>query len=113
MSRELNSSTAHRRRDLEKRLGNVNGAISKAVDALLGDAPRRALRERLATLEAERDEIEAAIADVVPPAVEFHPNAANVYRDKIRGSEEGFSRLLRISERAAEPLESRGALVAG
>lgn len=84
MSRELNSSTAHRRRDLEKRLGNVNGAISKAVDALLGEVPSRALRDRLTALEAQRDEIESAIADVVPPAVEFHPNAANAYRDHIR-----------------------------
>ncbi|MGY3484438.1 hypothetical protein ACVW1C_002321 [Bradyrhizobium sp. USDA 4011] len=154
MSRELHSSTAHRRRDLEKRLGNVNGTISKAVDALLGEAPSRALRERLAALEAERDEIEAAIADVVPPAVEFHPNAANAYRDKIQNLKKALSEsdedsrlaaneaireivekvvvhprgrykpvrieiygqlaaLLRISERAAKPLESRGALVAG
>ncbi|WP_321176614.1 hypothetical protein [Bradyrhizobium sp. USDA 3256] len=154
MARELHSSTAHRRRDLEKRLGNINGAISKAVDALLGEAPSRALRERLAALEAERDEIEAAIADVVPPAVEFHPNAANAYRDKIRDLKQALAEsdedsrlaaheaireivekvvvhprgryqpvqidiygqlaaLLRISERAAEPLGSREALVAG
>lgn len=33
----------------------------EAVDALLGQAPSRALRDRLAALEAERDEIEAAI----------------------------------------------------
>ena len=30
-SRELHGSTAHRRRDHEKRLGNVNGPISKAT----------------------------------------------------------------------------------
>jgi site-specific DNA recombinase len=83
VSRELHSSTAHRRRDLEKRLGNVNGSISKAVGALLGDNPR-ALRDRLSALETERDEIEAAIADVAPPVVEFHPNAANAYREKVR-----------------------------
>ncbi|WP_245322144.1 hypothetical protein [Bradyrhizobium sp. LTSPM299] len=65
-SRELHGSTAHRRRDLEKRLGNINCSISKAVDALLGDNPSRALRERLAALEAERDQIEATIADIVP-----------------------------------------------
>jgi site-specific DNA recombinase len=76
-SRELHGSTAHRRRDLEKRLGNVNGSISKAVDALLGDNPSRALRERLTAMEAERDQIEATIADIVPPTAEFHPNAAN------------------------------------
>jgi hypothetical protein len=75
---------AHRRRDLEKRLGNVNGVISKAVDALLGDNPSRALRERLAALETERDEIEVTIADIVFPAVEFHPNAANAYREKVQ-----------------------------
>jgi DNA invertase Pin-like site-specific DNA recombinase len=154
MSRELHSSTAHRRRDLEKRLGNVNGAISKAVDALLGEAPSRALRERLAALEAERDQIEADIAEVVPPAVEFHANAANAYRDKVRNLKKALAEsdedsraaaheaireivekvvvhprgrykpvqieiygqlaaLLRISERAAKPLESREALVAG
>jgi site-specific DNA recombinase len=153
--RELHSSTAHRRRDLEKRLGNVNGAISKAVDALLGDNPSRAVRERLAGLEAERDEIEAAIADVAPAAVEFHPNAALAFQEKVRNLKrtlseaDGDSRvaaheaireivekvvvhprgrykpveieiygqlaaLLRISERAAaDPLESRGVLVAG
>jgi predicted Ser/Thr protein kinase len=42
------------------------------------------LRDRLAAQEAERDEIEAEIAAVAPPAVEFHPNAANDYRDKVR-----------------------------
>jgi site-specific DNA recombinase len=153
-SRELHGSTAHRRRDLEKRLGNINGSIAKAVDALLGDNPSRAVRERLAALEAERDEIEAAIADVVPPTVEFHPNVANAFRDKVRdlkkalAESDGDNRaaaheaireivekvvihpqgpykpveieiygqlaaLLRISERAAEPLKSRGVLVAG
>jgi site-specific DNA recombinase len=153
-SRELHGSTAHRRRDLEKRLGNVNGSITKAVDALLGDNPSRAVRERLVALEAERDEVEAAIADVVPPTVEFHPNAANAFREKVRdlkkalAESDGDNRaaahdaireivekvvihpkgpykpveieiygqlaaLLRISERAAEPLESRGVLVAG
>jgi len=59
-------------------------AIGKAVDALLGDARSRAVRERLAALEAERDQIEAAIVDVAPPTVEYHPNAANAYRDKVR-----------------------------
>jgi site-specific DNA recombinase len=154
-SRELHSSTAHRRRDPERRLGNVNGAISKAVDALLGESPSRALRDRLTALEAERDEIEATIAEVAPPTVEFHPNAADAYRAKVRDLKKALAEsdedsrtaaheaireivekvvihprgpykpveieihgqlaaLLRISERAAaDPLESRGLLVAG
>lgn len=155
VSRELHSSTAHRHRDLEKRLGNINGAIAKAVDVLLAETPSRALRDRLAALEAERDEIEAEIAAVAPPAVEFHPNAANAYGDKVRNLKRALAEsdedsraaaneaireivekvvihprgpykpveieiygqlaaLLRISERAAaDPLESRGVLVAG
>lgn len=155
MTRELNSSTAHRRRDLEKQLGNINGAINKAVDAILEEAPSRALRDRLAALEAERDQTEADIANIIPPAVEFHPNAAHAYRDKVRdlkktlAASDDDSRLaahevireivekivvhpgkpyrpveieiygqlaalLRISERAAaDPLESRGVVVAG
>jgi site-specific DNA recombinase len=106
-------------------------------------------------LKAERDEIEAEIAAVVPPAVEFHPNAANAYREKIRDLKQALAdcdddnrfqahaamrkivekvvihrqgryrpvrveiygqlaALLRISERATEPLdESRDVLVAG
>ena len=50
----------------------------------MGDSPSRAPRLRLAVVEAERDQIGADIAEVVPPAVELHPNAANAYRDKIR-----------------------------
>ncbi|WP_316397171.1 recombinase family protein [Bradyrhizobium sp. 33ap4] len=84
ITRELHGTSAHRRRDLEKRLGNVNGAITKAVDAILAEAPSRALRDRLTALEAERDQLEAEIANIVPPTVEFHPNAANAYRDKVR-----------------------------
>lgn len=154
MSRELHSSTANRHRDLEKRLGNIYGAIAKAVDVLLAETPSRALRGRLAALDAERDEIEAEIAAVAPPAVVFHPHAANAYRDKVRNLKRALAEsdedsrkeaneaireivekvvihsrgaykpveveiygqlaaLLRISERAAEPLESREALVAG
>ncbi|SCB55100.1 Recombinase zinc beta ribbon domain-containing protein [Bradyrhizobium shewense] len=154
ISRELNSSTAHRRRDLEKRLGNINAAISRAVDALLGEAPSRALRDRLASLEMERDEIEGAIAEAAPPAVELHPNAGSAYRDQMRNLKKALAEsdedsraaaneaireivekvvihpsgpykpvrteiygqlaaLLRISERAAEPLESRGRWLRG
>lgn len=51
---------------------------------LLADTPSRALRDRLAAPEAERDQIEAAIADVAPAVVEFHPNAAKANREKMR-----------------------------
>lgn len=106
-------------------------------------------------MEAERDGLEADIADIIPPTVEFHPNAGDAYRDKVRDlkktladSDEDsraaaheaireivekvvvhprgrykpveieihgqLAALLRVSERAAaDPLESRGVLVAG
>lgn len=152
--RELHSKTANRRRDLDKRLGNINGAIERAVDALLAGTPSRALQDRLTKLEAERDEIEVMIAAVAPPVVEFHPKAGDAYRDKVRDLKKALAEadednraaandcirqivekvvihpsgpykpvrieihgqlaaLLRISERATEPLESRGVMVAG
>ena len=45
----------------------------------------RAVRERLDALEERRDRLEDALADVQPaPLVEFHPNAADSYRKKVR-----------------------------
>jgi site-specific DNA recombinase len=146
--RELHSKTANRRRDLDERLGNVNGAIERAVDALLAGTPSCALQDRLTKLEAERDEIEAMIAAAAPPVVEFHPKAGDAYRDKVRDLKKALAEadednraaandcirqivekvvihpkeaykpveieihgqlaaLLRISERATDPLESR------
>lgn len=84
ITRELHSSVAHRRRDLEKQLGNINGSINKAVDAILAETPSRALRDRLTVLEAEHDRIGADIANIVPPTIEFHPNAGDAYSSKIR-----------------------------
>jgi site-specific DNA recombinase len=121
---------------------------------LLAGTPSRALQDRLAKLEVERDEIEGLITAVAPPIVEFHPNAGNAYRDKVRNLKKALAEadadnraaasdcirqivekvvihpsgpykpvrieihgqlaaLLRISERATEPLESRGVVVAG
>ncbi|MDH2351178.1 hypothetical protein QCM80_10910 [Bradyrhizobium sp. SSUT112] len=142
------------------RISDTRACASLSISRSRRDQPyhesgSRALSDRLAALEAERDEIEAEIAAVAPPAVEFHLNAANAYRDKVRNlkkaladSEEDsrlaaheaireivekvvihprgaykpveieiygqLAALLRISERAAaDPLESRGVLVAG
>jgi site-specific DNA recombinase len=82
--RELNAAAGGRRRALESRLTTVAAAIGKAVDALLGQEPSRALRDRLAELESERDAIEGEIAQLAPPAIEMHPKAGEVYRDKVR-----------------------------
>uniref|UniRef100_A0A973WWL2 Recombinase family protein n=1 Tax=Bradyrhizobium quebecense TaxID=2748629 RepID=A0A973WWL2_9BRAD len=84
MSRELNSRAAVHIRTLEKRLTTVNTAINRLVDAIVSGTPARAVQDRLAALEAERDEIERERAGVGADPVEFHPNAANAYRLKIR-----------------------------
>jgi site-specific DNA recombinase len=82
--RELMSSSADRRRSLDKRLAGVTSAIGKAVDMLLTGTASRALQTRLTELEAERDAIEAEIAGLTVPAVTFHPKAGDVFRDKVR-----------------------------
>nr|WP_244547196.1 recombinase family protein [Bradyrhizobium sp. Gha] len=84
MSRELNSKAAGKIRAIEKRLSTVNTAIGRLVDAIVSGTPARAVQDRLAALEAERDEIERERATVGADPVEFHPNAADAYRLKIR-----------------------------
>ncbi|WP_309775424.1 hypothetical protein [Nitrobacter vulgaris] len=44
----------------------------------------RSIAARLGELEVERDRLEAESASIMPTPVEFHPNAASAYRDKIR-----------------------------
>ena len=82
--RELNSKAAVQIRAIEKRLTTVNTQIGRLVDAIVGGSLARALQDRLAALEAEREEIEREKAAVGADPVEFHPNAANAYRLKIR-----------------------------
>jgi hypothetical protein len=51
---------------------------------LIDGIPSRALKERLAELERERDVAELAIAELSPPPLEIHPNAAESYRQKVQ-----------------------------
>jgi site-specific DNA recombinase len=154
ISRELNSQAAGRLRGIDKRLGTVNSAISKIVDALMSQTSSRALTDRLAALEAERDEIERERTAVGAEPIEFHPNAANAYRQKIKSLKATLAKadddsrdaafqtireivekivihprgpykpveieihgqlaaILRISEVAADALESKSVVVAG
>jgi site-specific DNA recombinase len=81
--RELNDSSARRRSDLRHRLASAEAAIKRTVDLLLKGYPTRALKERLSELEAERMAVEADLATVTPPPIEFHPKAAESYRRKV------------------------------
>ena len=51
---------------------------------MIDGIPSRALKERLAELERERDVAELAIAELSPPPLEIHPNAAESYRQKVQ-----------------------------
>ncbi len=82
--RRLRDTAAQRRGELRKQLAGVEADIEKAVDLLLKGTASRALKERLAELEARREELERAIAEVAPPPVELHPNAAESYRKRVR-----------------------------
>ena len=105
MSRELNSKAAGRLRAIDKKLGNVTGQIARLVDAIAtGAVAARAVADKLAALEAEQDLLKQERATVGIEPVEFHPNAADAYRAKIRS-------LKRTLAEAGE--ESRQAAFAG
>ena len=74
-----------RRSDLSKRLARIKRETRRAVDAILENPRSQLLQERLAELEREQEETEAALAGIEPPPViEFHPSAADSYRKKVR-----------------------------
>jgi site-specific DNA recombinase len=81
--RELNDGKARRRSDLGRRLASAEADIKRTVDLLVKGYPIRALKERLAELEAERTAVEADLAALAPPPTEFHPNVAENYRRKV------------------------------
>jgi site-specific DNA recombinase len=82
--RELRDTTGIRRRELTRKLAETEARIKKTVEALIDGIPSRALKERLAELERERDVAELAIAELSPPPLEIHPNAAESYRQKVQ-----------------------------
>jgi site-specific DNA recombinase len=85
ITRELNNQAASRLRAIDKKLGNVNGQIKRLVDAIAnGTAAAQAVNGRLAELDREREEIERERTAIGLEPVEFHPNAADACRAKIK-----------------------------
>lgn len=76
-----------RRRPQERRLGELDRAIGRAVDAIVGGAGDvSALTGRLRQLEAEKREVEAALAEDAargPAPVQMHPRAGDHYRKRV------------------------------
>jgi site-specific DNA recombinase len=102
MTRELNSKAGAQLRAIDKKLGNVTGEISRLVDAIAsGAVAARAVGGKIAALEAEQDRLEQERATVGLDRVEFHPNAADAYRAKIRSLKRTLSEAGEESRQAA------------
>jgi hypothetical protein len=76
----LRAHATDRRRPFEKRLAELERRLDRALDALLDtDTPTAAMKSKAKALEAERDEVAAALGlcDVHQSAnlVELHPDA--------------------------------------
>lgn len=72
-------------------LARAEQQIGRAVDAILEGAAPAALRERLATLEARKADLERELATTAAPAPRLHPNLAEVYRRKVAELSEALS----------------------
>lgn len=104
---ELERGRATERADGERRLKKIEKELSAIVDLLVsGDVPARSVKQRMTELEAERTSIEATLGDVhQQPPVQFHPKAAERYREKVRDLKQALAH-------AADP-ENREAAIAG
>jgi site-specific DNA recombinase len=102
MTRELNSRAGAQLRAIDKKLGNVAGEITRLVDAIAsGAVAARSVAGKLADLEAEQDRLEQQRATVGLDSVEFHPNAAEAYRAKIKSLKRTLSEAGEESRQAA------------
>jgi site-specific DNA recombinase len=81
---ELRDTAHDRRAELSKRLNKIEKAINAIVDVIAEGQSSRALTERLADLERDRDLVEAAICEAVSPPIALHPDAAESYRERVK-----------------------------
>jgi site-specific DNA recombinase len=81
---ELRDTAHDRRAELSKRLNEIEKAINAIVDVIAEGQSSRALTERLADLERDRDLVEAAICEAVSPPIALHPDAAESYRERVK-----------------------------
>lgn len=100
---ELQHSSARERADGERRLKIINAELASIVDLLLTGLPARSLKERMTALEAERETIEANLAAIDRPPIEFHPNAARAYQQRVQE--------LKVTLAGAEPENREAAMI--
>jgi hypothetical protein len=82
---ELRGATENQCKKLSKRLHEIEQSIQIIVDLVVRGKSSRALMERLAELETERDATEVAMAEAeIAAPITLKPDAADNYRAKVR-----------------------------
>jgi site-specific DNA recombinase len=82
---ELRGTKEKQCKKLSKRLHEIKQSIQTIVDLVVKGKPSRALMERLAELETERDATEVAMAKAeIAQPITFKPDAADDYRAKVK-----------------------------
>lgn len=84
---EASAGLTSKRRELVR----VEQQIGRAVDAILQGTAPSALRERLASLEARKADLERELATTEAPAPRLHPNLAEVYRRRVADLSDALS----------------------
>ncbi len=80
--KRLSASAGDRRRSLERRLAQLHREIKRGVDAVFDGTATRAMRLRLAELEAEKDQADAELRQLTVSAadvVAIHPGVIEAY----------------------------------
>ena len=76
---ELSTETHARKAEL----GRVKAQLEKLVDAICNGAPPATIRDRMVSLEARRELLEAEVQTAQAPAPRLHPNLAILYREQV------------------------------
>jgi site-specific DNA recombinase len=69
----------------EDALSKAERDLARLVQALLDGVPASAVREKMAELEARRDELRSRLAASEDSGIRLHPNMAQYYRTQIAG----------------------------
>ena len=102
--RDLERERRDRRRPLEKRHAELTRQVERLVDAICDGSATKAMRERLVAYEAEKEQVEADLAEAnaeAEPPYEFHPNTARAYAAQVRELAAVLSEIQADPEQAA------------
>ena len=81
----LAAAVTQGRGSLQKELAQVTRDHAKLVDAIIAGVPAAQVKDKMISLDARRQEIEAQLvaAEASPAPVRFHPKMSETYRDRV------------------------------